>query len=292
MPEPRREIEKQREIKITVPPDNSHKWRIALTLSGSALLPTALFALSQYLTARGLVSVALARILLLIAGLCLIAMAFLVVKAFKLPHARSLIVSASTLIIACFGGLEAWATYRTVEAQLPEEITLKAPNIISLNSLDNLVLFNGASDKVLVLDVQINLDYPNVAKTYEVNSEIESRQFKTLPLHQPTTDFVVYIRTHKLVDWKTDYDALLKINGVCLTTVFFDGNNSRLKMIRNAYSRDNLLPFSRKANGDIHYRFARDQNTRYESFDLTVLLASWNNCGLALHKDGVQVQVP
>lgn len=70
----------------------------------------AVFALSQYLTARGLVSIPLARVLLFVAWLCLSVLLLLVVNAFEIKKRFAVI---GTLVLAgILGGLEIWASFR------------------------------------------------------------------------------------------------------------------------------------------------------------------------------------
>ena len=88
------------------------RWKIALALVGSILSPVAVFALSQYLTARGLVSITLARILLGIAWLCISGLIVLVVKAFEIKKPILTIAAGILLVAVTFGGLETWASLR------------------------------------------------------------------------------------------------------------------------------------------------------------------------------------
>ena len=91
-------------------------WKIALALVGGGLSSLAIFALSEYLQARGIVSVPLARIFLTIACLAFSALVWIITKAFKSPPHFGVIGIAG--LIATLGGLEVWASSRGSEALL------------------------------------------------------------------------------------------------------------------------------------------------------------------------------
>ncbi len=101
------------------PRKNADAWKIALALFGSALSSVALFALSQYLTARGFVSETLARILLSIAWICLVVLLLLIHKALQLK--KTITISAALLLTGLLGGLEFWASSRDRNQGVPSK---------------------------------------------------------------------------------------------------------------------------------------------------------------------------
>lgn len=106
--------------------NNVSDWKVALALVGSVLSSVAVFALSQYLTARGFVSIALARVLLGIAWFCLSSLIVLVVKAFEIKRTGLTIAVGIFLVTMTLGGLETWAPLRKVP-----EVSVSSRNQIS-----------------------------------------------------------------------------------------------------------------------------------------------------------------
>ncbi len=94
------------------PPQDNRNWRAALVLFGSALLPLAATSFSEYLTARGIVSVGLARVFLLVCGLATALWIILSIMALNIRHRAVVIASGITILTLLLSGLEMWASRR------------------------------------------------------------------------------------------------------------------------------------------------------------------------------------
>jgi len=111
---------------ILAPAPALNFWKMGLALLGSALSSVGAFALSQYLTARGLVSIPLARILLLITWVCIAALIVFAVKAFEVRRGRIIMFGGITISALLLGGLETWATLRSRAAPIDDKEFLDA----------------------------------------------------------------------------------------------------------------------------------------------------------------------
>jgi len=127
-------LAKEIPVPIQLPNEQASRWKVVLALMGAPLSSIGCFALSQYLQARGLVSIPLARMLLAVAWLCISAALYISVRAFDVKR-RAVTFIGSLLVAVILVSLEVWATLRA-------------------SPLGDYKAFIDCEDKLLPVDVQ------------------------------------------------------------------------------------------------------------------------------------------
>jgi len=99
----------QPQIEITQQQKANTAWKTALVLVGSGLLQVAATFFSNYLQARGYLSVDLARFFLAVSWFAISALIIIGVKAFGLKHSGLIITAGVIILTATLFSLEMWA---------------------------------------------------------------------------------------------------------------------------------------------------------------------------------------